>query len=109
MFILADRVKETTITSGTGSVVLNAGFGAYQTFSDGVGDGNQTYYAIENDVRWEVGIGTYTSSTNTLARDTVLRSSNSDSLISLNGVSTVFATYPADKAVAFGFTIYLPD
>ena len=61
-FILADRVKETTTTSGTGSVTLGNGFGAFQTFADGVGDGNQTYYAIENDVRWEVGIGTYTNS-----------------------------------------------
>lgn len=109
MFILADRVKENTITTGTGSVALNAGLGAYQTFASGVGDANQTYYAIENDVRWEVGVGTYTSATNTLARDTVLRSSNNGSPISLNGVSTVFATYPADKAIAFGFTNYLPD
>ena len=109
MFVLADRVKETTITAGTGSVVLNAGYGAYQTFASGVGNANQTYYAIENDVRWEVGVGTYTSATNSLARDTVLRSSDGGSLISLDGVSTVFATYPADKAVAFGFTNYLPD
>jgi len=108
-FILADRVKETTVTSGTGSVTLGNGFGAFQTFADAVGDGNQTYYAIENDVRWEVGIGTYTAATNSLARDTVLRSSNSGSLISLDGVSIVFATYPADKAVAFGITNYLPD
>ena len=108
-FILADRVKETTVTSGTGSVTLGAGFGAFQTFADGVGDGNETYYAIENDVRWEVGIGTYTVATNSLARDTVLRSSNAGSKIDLDGVSIVFATYPADKAVAFGITNYLPD
>jgi hypothetical protein len=109
MFVLADRVKETTITSGAGSVSLNAGLGAYQTFASGVGDGNQTYYAIENDVRWEVGVGTYTSATNSLARDTVLRSSNAGSPISLDGVSTVFSTYPADRAVSFGFTNYLPE
>ena len=105
-FILADRVKETTTTSGTGSVTLGNGFGAFQTFADGVGDGNQTYYAIENDVRWEVGIGTYTNSSKTLSRDTVLRSSSGGSKITLEGVSIVFATYPADKAVAFGMTNY---
>ena len=108
-FILADRVKETTTTSGTGSVTLGNGFGAFQTFADGVGDGNQTYYAIENDVRWEVGIGTYTNSSKTLSRDTVLRSSSGGSKITLEGVSIVFATYPADKAIAFGITNYLPD
>ena len=97
--ILSDRVKETSITTGTGSITLGGAFGGFQTFSATVGDGNSTYYVLENDTRFEIGIGTYDSDSNTLSRDTVLQSSNSDSKISLSGLTTVFTTYPADKAV----------
>lgn len=97
--VISDRVKETSITTGTGTITLNGAYGGFQSFSTGIGNGNKTYYAIENDTRWEVGIGTYTLSSNTLTRDTVLASSNSGDLISLFGVSTVFCTYPSDKAV----------
>ena len=73
--------------------------GGFQAFSSAVGDGNTTYYTIENEARWEVGIGTYTSDGNTLSRDTVLASSNSGSKITLNGVSFVFCTLPADRTL----------
>ena len=88
--VISDRVKETSITSGTGSITLGGAFGGFQSFLAAVGDGNQTYYVIENDARWEVGIGAYTSSGNTLSRDTVLASSSSGSKITLDGVSFVF-------------------
>ena len=97
--IITDRVKETTITSGTGSVVLTGAYGGFQTFSNGIGDSNTTYYCIENEANWEIGIGTYSSSGNSLSRDTVLDSSNSGSKISLNGVSRVFCTLTAKRAV----------
>ena len=97
-FKLADRVKETSVSTGYSDLALGGAFGGFQAFSNGIGDGHSTYYAIENGVRWEVGIGTYTSSTNTLSRDTVLSSSSSDEKIYLEGTSYVFATYPADKA-----------
>ena len=82
--VISDRVKETSITSGTGSVTLAGAFGGFQSFLAAVGNGNQTYYTIENDTRWEVGIGTYTTDGNTLSRDTVISSSNSDDKISLD-------------------------
>ena len=98
-FVLADRVKESSITSGTSDLVLGAGsFGGFETFSQGVGDGNQTYYGIENFSRWEVGIGTYTEASDILSRDTVLASSNSDGKISLDGISVVFCTYPGGQS-----------
>ena len=50
--ILSDRVKETTITTGTGSVTLGGAFGGFQTFSAAIGDGNSTYYVLENDTRF---------------------------------------------------------
>ena len=77
--VLADRVRETTTTTGTGSVTLGGAYTSFQTFSAGIGNGNTTYYTIANSVsgEWEVGLGTYTSASNTLSRDTVFASSNS--------------------------------
>ena len=100
---LADRVKETTTTTGTGTVNLAGAVGGFQSFVDSVGDGNTTYYTIEdsNGSAWEVGLGTVTdASPDTLSRTTILASSNSDSAIVLStGTHTVFATYPANKSV----------
>lgn len=98
--VVADRVKETTTTQGTGTLTLAGAATGYQSFSV-VGDGNQTYYTISSSggSEWEVGIGTYTSSGTTLSRDTVLSSSNSGSLVNLSaGTKDVFVTYPAGRA-----------
>ena len=104
-FILSDRVKETTTTTGTGSVVLGGTIDASTTFSAAIGNGNSTYYCIESpDGNYEVGIGTYTSASNSLSRDTVISSSNSGSKISLVGVSNVFCTQPGPKAVFINST-----
>ena len=105
--ILKDRVQETTTTTGTSDIVLAGAVSGFETFLSAIEDGNTTYYTILNSNRWEVGIGTYTQSTNTLSRDTILASSSSDSKISLNGVSNVFVTYPADKSVILDADGYL--
>ena len=97
--IVKDRVKETTTTTGTGTITLAGAVDGFQSFA-AIGNGNITYYAITNDNNYEVGLGTYTASGTTLSRDTVLESSNSGSKISLSGgESEVFCTYPAEKAV----------
>lgn len=96
--VLADRVKETTTTTGTGTVTLLGASTGYQSFSV-IGNGNTTYYTIAGQTgsEWEVGIGTYTSSGTTLARTTVLASSNSGSLVTFSaGTKDVFVTYPAE-------------
>ena len=100
MLILSDRVKETSSTVGSGSVALNGAYGAFQSFNQGIGNGNETYYAIENNSRWEVGKGVYTSSSNSLSRDVVLNSSASGAKVNLEGISVVFCTLPASKATA---------
>ena len=97
MLKLANRVKETTLSQGTGSVILGGGFGAFQTFSSAIGNANETFYTIENESKWEVGIGTYTSATNSLSRDTIISSSSSGSKINLNGLSIVFCTLPENS------------
>jgi len=100
--VLADRVRETTTTTGTGSVTLAGAYTGFQTFSAGVGTGNSTYYTIANvgSGEWEVGIGSYTSGGNTLSRTTVLSSSNSGSLVNFGaGSKDVFVTQPAERAL----------
>ena len=101
--VIDDRVKETSTTTGTGTLNLSGAVSGFQTFVAGVGDGNTTYYAIVNrDAdEWETGIGTVTdASTDTLARTTVIASSNSDSAVTFSsGTKDVFTTLPASKAV----------
>jgi hypothetical protein len=98
--VLADRVKETTSTSGTTDFVLSGAATGFQTFSAGVGANNTTYYAIADGADWEIGLGTLSSDGLTLARTTVLQSSNSDAKVSFSSSSKqIFVTYPADKAV----------
>ncbi len=99
-FVLNDRVKETSTTTGTGTITLAGAALGYQTFSAGIGNGNSCYYAIylSGSSEWEVGIGTV--GTGTLSRDTVLQSSNSDAKVNFSaGTKDVFVTYPADRAV----------
>jgi hypothetical protein len=100
--VIADRVLETSSTTGTGTLSLNGATAGYQGFAAAVGNLNTTYYTItlESAGEWEVGIGTYTTSGSTLSRDTVLDSSNSGSLVSFGaGAKQVFVTYPGGKAV----------
>jgi hypothetical protein len=100
-FVIADRVRETTSTSGTGTLTLGGPFSGFQGFSV-IGDGNNTYYAISdpNTGSWEVGVGTYTASGNTLSRDVVLASSNSGSLVVFGpGTKDVICTQPAERNV----------
>ena len=97
--VLKDRVKETTTTTGTGTYTLAGAVTGFEAFSS-VGDGNTTYYACTDGTDFEVGIGTYTASGTTLARTTILQSSNSDSAVSWSsGTKTIFCAQPAEKAV----------
>ena len=107
-FVLNDRVKETSTTTGTGTFDLAGAETGFESFVSGVGDGNVTYYAISNDgtTEFEVGIGTVTDATpDTLARTTVISSSNSDALVNFSaGTKTVFCTLPASRTPSAGMT-----
>jgi len=99
--VLLDRVRESTTTTGTGTITLAGAVAGFQSFS-AIGNGNQTYYTITDSTAgtWEVGIGTYTSSGTTLSRTTVLSSSSGGSLVSFAaGTKDVFVTYPAGRSV----------
>ena len=97
--VIKDRVKETTTTTGTGTYTLAGAEVGFQSFS-AIGDGNTTYYSVTNTAgNWEVGIGTYTASGTTLARTTILSSSNSNNAVDwATGEKFIFVTQPSSKA-----------
>ena len=99
--VVKDRVKQTTTTTGTGSIVLNGNVDGFQTFAAALANGDTTYYGIfvPSTNAYEVGLGTWTESTATLARTTILESSNSGSAVNLTAQAEVFITQPAEKAV----------
>jgi hypothetical protein len=95
--VLADRVQETTTTTGSGTLALNGAVTGFQAFS-AVGSGNTTYYTIQGETQWEVGVGTY--SANTLTRDTVISSSAAGAkLVLAAGTKQVFVTLPAENTI----------
>jgi len=102
--VLADRVKETTTTTGTGAVTLLGAATGFQSFAV-IGNANTTYYTIAGQTgnQWEVGVGTYGASGTTLSRTTVLANSAGTQPSALDfaaGTKDVFVTYPAEYALA---------
>jgi len=100
-FVVKDRVKVSSTTTGTGTLTLGVAPSGFQDFSV-IGNGNTTSYAIvdNNTGAWEVGIGTYTASGTLLSRDTVLESSTGGAKVSFAaGAKDVFVTYPAETSV----------
>jgi cytoskeletal protein CcmA (bactofilin family) len=98
--VIKDRVKETTTTTGTGTYTLAGAVSGFETFTANLSNSDTTYYVCTDNTDFEVGLGTFTSSGTTLARTTVLASSNSNNAVNWSsGTRSVFMTYPADKAV----------
>ncbi len=99
--VLKDRVKETTATTGTGAISLGGAVANFQAFSAVLSNADTTYYAIVDttNTAFEVGLGTYASSGNTLTRTTVLESSNSGSAVDFGaGSKSIFIAYPGEKS-----------
>jgi hypothetical protein len=100
--VVNDRVKETSTTTGTGTFDLGGAVSGFESFVTAIGNGNTTYYSIVNENgEFEVGLGTVTdAATDTLSRDTIISSSNSDAAVNFSaGTKNVFCTLPASKAV----------
>jgi hypothetical protein len=100
--VVNDRVKETSTTNGTGTFDLGGAVSGFESFVTAIGNGNTTYYSIVNENgEFEVGLGTVTdAATDTLSRDTIISSSNSDAAVNFTaGTKNVFCTLPASKAV----------
>jgi len=97
-FVINDRVKETSTTTGTGTFTLDGAVTGFETFSSAIGNASTTYYTIhtQNAAQFEVGIGTVGAGT--LARDTIISSSNGDAAVTFTaGTKDVFCTMPASK------------
>ena len=94
--VLADRVRQTTTSTGTGTITLDGSVEGFQSFAV-IGNANTTYYTIAGGTQWEVGIGTYSSGT--LARTTVISSSTGSKLDLAAGTKDVFVTLPAENTV----------
>ena len=100
--VINDRVKVTSTTTGTGAMALGAAVTGFETFAQGIGNNNTTYYCIFNQgtSEFEVGLGTLDGSSANLTRTTVISSSNSDAAVNFAaGTKDVFCTLPASKSV----------
>ena len=100
--VINNRVRELTSTTGTGDVTLGGAVGGFQTFAAGIGNNNETYYAISinSENEWEVGRGILSADSSTMERTEVLESSNGDAAVDFSaGSKEVFCTLPAEKAV----------
>ena len=102
-FVVNDRVKETSTSTGTGTINLAGAVTGFETFVAGIGNSNTTYYCIQEQggSAFEIGIGAVTDATpDTLSRTTIISSSNSDAAVDFGaGTKDVFCTLPASKAV----------
>lgn len=102
--LYADRVQETSTTTGTGTLTLGGAVSGYRTFASAVNSGDLVRYVISSGSDWEVGEGTFTSPS-TLTRDTVFSSSNSNALVNLSaGTKNVWIDLPAQAVSDVGLT-----
>jgi len=104
-FVIADRVKETSTTTGAGALTLAGAMTGFQTFAAKCAVGDTLYYALQGvdangtpTGEWECGLGTY-SAASTLTRTTITSSSNAGSVVTLSaGTKQVYITMPAVQA-----------
>lgn len=102
----ADRVQETSTTTGTGTLTLAGAVSGYQSFSSAFANGDAVYYTITDGTNWEVGKGKFTLSGTTLSRDEIFFSSNSNAAVNWGaGTRNVWCDLPAqvlaDKGLSF--------
>ena len=100
--VINDRVKVTSTTTGTGAMALGSAVTGFETFAQGIGNNNTTYYCIFNQgtTEFEVGLGTLDGTSANLTRTTVISSSNGDAAVNFtSGTKDVFCTLPASKSV----------
>ena len=111
MVALADRVKVSTTSTGTGQISLGSAESGYQTFADaGIVNGDTVRYVIEDGSAWEIGTGTYTASGTLMSRTLV--DSSTGSLLNLSGSAIVFLSVISSdlqELVTFAANFDLPS
>ena len=104
MGAVADRVKETSTTTGTGDFTVSGAATGYRTFASVFAVGQDFYYCIALGSEWEVGEG-YMSDSTTLVREAVYSSSNSNTFVNFSaGTKDVFCTFPAYEFINLGLS-----
>jgi len=99
VLVVADRVQETTLTTGTSDYALFGAVTGFQSFGAVMANGDTTYYAVTDGTNWEVGVGTYSTPGPNMVRTTILSSSNSGNAVSWSaGTKEIFLSYPASKS-----------
>lgn len=88
------RIKETSTTTGAGTLTLAGAPATYLTFLAEIGEGNEVLYALfdADGINWEVGKGVV--STNTLTRASIIRSSNADAALVLTAGTHTLVNAP---------------
>lgn len=95
----ADRVKDTTTSTGTGSITLDGSAPTgFRTFASAFGSaGCNVHYLIAGGSEWEVGVGSFNGTTG-LTREKVDSSSNAGALVNFSaGSKDVICTASADS------------
>ena len=107
-FIVEDRVKETTTTTGAGTVTLAGAVSGFRAFSAVCANADTVPYEIDGGSEWEVGIGTWATG-GTLARTTVISSSNSNAAVNFStGTKNVALTWLSRYARQASFSPIAP-
>lgn len=97
--ITADRVKEITRTTGTGSFSLEGTSTGYRAFENVCANNDTCYYCVvsQSGSEWEIGLGTF-KTVNTLERTTVHSSSNAGALVNFSaGTKDIFLAITASQ------------
>jgi hypothetical protein len=100
-YIVTDRVKQKTTSSGTGSITLGASVTGFQTFSAVCANGDTFHYAIVHltNGTWETGVGTYNSSGGTITRSVISSSSGTSLIDFASGDKEIFITPVAGNLI----------
>ncbi len=100
--VVSDLVFETTTTTGTSPFALGGAVTGYRSFGSAMADQDTCLYLAQAvaggapNGPYEIGIGTYNLSTNTLTRTQVLRSSNANAAVVFpTGTTNVYLTEPS--------------
>ena len=107
LIIIADRVKETSLTVGSGNLVLEGAVGGFSAFGDVYASGDALFYAVTDGTNYEVGSGIFhydqpTSDSQVERFPTRSSATNNLKVGFPNGTKEVYVTYPATHSVYIG-------
>ena len=92
-FALYSNVRETSTTTGTGTLTLAGAVSGYAAFSARYSNGDTMFVTARMGADWETFLGTY--SAGTIARTTMFKSTNGDLAVNWGaGTKDIFVTLP---------------